>query len=1171
MDFTEARKVVYGAPEGVDAIVLLETAKQAASNGLLHVCHDDLRLATLAELIAFFAPEVELIRLPAWDCVPYDRVSPHPDIAAQRIESLFRLASKNENPGEPWIALTTVSAVLQRIPTAASINSSARVIKLEQCIDLEEINSYLVRTGYVRTEQVMEAGEYARRGGIIDFFPPGQLLPVRLDLFGDQVESLRKFDPITQRTIEDCNEIVIKPMGEVVLSREAITRFRASYRAMFGSVLDGDLLYESVSEGQRFGGMEHWLPLFHHGLDTILDYVPKSVISFDPQTDEAVRARFELIGDYFTARKAREELSKGKTRKGFSVNEMVYHPVPPDLLYLEKGELEERVAHRSVIELSAYAPADLALEAKDAGGRLGRNFSDVRSSLDSNVYAEAASHLEALRRIKIRVVLAVVTESSGARLSKILSEHGVKGLVPVASWIETQKVKESEIAVVPLSLRRGFATDHMAVVTEQDILGERLIRSRGKRSKAEHFIADAVQLGNGDLLVHSEHGIGCYTSLETLNVGGAPHDCLKLVYAGDDKLYVPVENIDVLSRFGPAHSRTQLDRLGGSAWQARKSRLKKRIREMAEELIRIAAARELKDAEQFVPQEGLYDEFCGRFPFAETNDQLLAIGDVLEDLAKGRPMDRLICGDVGFGKTEVALRAAFLVAMTGGQVAVVVPTTLLARQHTATFMTRFAGFPIKIAQLSRLVTPGSASRVRSALRSGGVDIVIGTHALLARSVEFANLTLLVVDEEQHFGVAHKERLKQLKEDVHVLVLTATPIPRTLQMALSGVREMSLITTPPIDRLAVRTFILPFDPVVVREAILRERFRGGQCFYVCPRVKDINEVRENLRKLVPEATLAVVHGQMPANTLEEVMSDFSEGKSDVLITTNIIESGLDMPTVNTIVIHRSDLFGLSQLYQLRGRVGRSKVRAYAYLTVSPDRKLTATAEKRLDVMQTLDSLGAGFSLASHDLDIRGAGNLLGDEQSGHIKEVGVELYQHLLEEAVAAVRSGEGVNPEAVDDFSPQIYTGTPVLIPDTYVQDLGLRLNLYRRAGTFTDREDIDAFAAELIDRFGPLPAEVVNFLETVAVKVLCKLACVEKVEAGPKGAVLTLRNNEFPNPAGLVSYIHAQGATIKVRPDHRIVVTRVWEDPEVRMRGVQQVLRELASTAVAEKPSLLD
>jgi len=1168
MDLSKTREIVCGAPEGVDAMVLLEKANEAASKGLLHFCRDDLRLATLAELIGFFRPDLELIKLPAWDCVPYDRISPHPDIAAQRIESLYQLANKeNRKSNKPWIVLTTVSAVLQRIPKAERIGEGVRTIKVNQHIDLEEISSYLVHIGYVHTELVMEAGEYARRGGMIDLFPPGEVRPLRLDLFGDQVESLRTFDPITQRTIEDCGVVVIKPMGEVVLSGESITRFRSSYRELFGSVLDGDSLYEAVSKGQRFAGMEHWLPLFHDGLDTILDYLPESVISIDPQTDEAVNARYDLIGDYFSARKAREKVSKGKTGKSFAINEMIYHPVSPDLLYLRKGELEEKLERYSVIELSPYAPADLALESHDAGGRLGRRFSDVRAGPNSNLYAEAAAHLEVLGRSKLRVILAVVTDGSGARLSKVLSEHGVKGLVPVGSWNEAQGVKESEIALIPLSLRRGFITDHMAVVTEQDILGERLVRSRGKRSKAEYFIADAVQLGDGDLLVHSEHGIGRYTSLDTLDVGGAPHDCLKLVYAGEDKLYVPVENIDVLSRFGPAQSGAQLDKLGGSAWQARKSRLKKRIREMAEELIRIAAVRELKDAEQFVPEEGLYDEFCGRFPFAETHDQLLAIGDVLEDLAKGQPMDRLICGDVGFGKTEVALRAAFLVAMTGGQVAVVVPTTLLARQHTATFIERFAGFPIKIAQLSRLVTPAAASRVRSALRSGGIDIVIGTHALLARSVEFANLTLLVVDEEQHFGVAHKERLKQLKEDVHVLVLTATPIPRTLQMALSGVKEMSLITTPPIDRLAVRTFILPFDPVVIREAILRERFRGGQCFYVCPRVKDITEVSGLLRKLVPEAILAVAHGQMPTNALEEVMSSFSAGRIDVLITTNIIESGLDMPTVNTIVIHRSDLFGLSQLYQLRGRVGRSKVRAYAYLTIPLDRKLTSTAEKRLDVMQTLDSLGAGFSLASHDLDIRGAGNLLGDEQSGHIKEVGVELYQHLLEEAVAAARSGEGVGPETVDDFSPQIYTGTPVLIPDTYVKDLGLRLNLYRRAGTFTKREEIDAFAAELIDRFGPLPEEVSNFLDTVAVKVLCKLAHVEKVEAGPKGAVLTLRKNQFPNPVGLVSYIHERADSIKVRADHRVVVTRNWEDVEVRMRGIQKVLRELASTAAEANP----
>jgi transcription-repair coupling factor (superfamily II helicase) len=587
-------------------------------------------------------------------------------------------------------------------------------------------------------------------------------------------------------------------------------------------------------------------------------------------------------------------------------------------------------------------------------------------------------------------------------------------------------------------------------------------------------------------------------------------------------------------------------------------------------LIRIAAARAVREAPALEPPEGLFDEFCARFPYTETDDQARAIGDVLEDLGSGRPADRLICGDVGFGKTEVALRAAFVTAIDGRQVAVVVPTTLLCRQHFRTFRERFAGLPVRIAELSRLVTAKVAKEVKAGLADGTVDIVIGTHALLAKDLSFRDLALLIVDEEQHFGVAHKERLKKLKTDVHVLTLSATPIPRTLQLALTGVREMSLIATPPVDRLAVRTFVLEYDPVVIREAILREHARGGQTFYVCPRIEDLAEVRDRLARLVPEVSVVMAHGRMAPRELEASVGSFYERAANVLLSTNIIESGLDLPAVNTIVIHRADMFGLAGLYQLRGRVGRGKLRAYAYLTLPPRRKLAKTAEKRLSVMQALDALGAGFTIASHDLDIRGAGNLLGDEQSGHIREVGIELYQSMLEEAVADARSaakgGDGAaeGGEHARDWSPQISLGLPVLIPENYVPDLGVRLGLYRRLGELADRDAVDAFAAELIDRFGQLPDEVNNLLQVVAIKQLCRAAHVEKIEAGPKGMVVGFRNNTFANPAGLVSFIGRQGVGCKLRPDHRLVFRRNLEVPAERLQGVRELVQALARIAAA-------
>ncbi|RUV88543.1 transcription-repair coupling factor, partial [Mesorhizobium sp. M1A.F.Ca.IN.022.07.1.1] len=637
---------------------------------------------------------------------------------------------------------------------------------------------------------------------------------------------------------------------------------------------------------------------------------------------------------------------------------------------------------------------------------------------------------------------------------------------------------------------------------------------------------------------------------------GAPHDCLEIHYAGDDRLFLPVENIELLSRYGSDSAEAPLDKLGGGAWQARKARLKKRLLDMAGQLIRITAERQMRAAPAMIPADGLYGEFAARFPYEETDDQQTAIDSVMDDLGAGKPMDRLVCGDVGFGKTEVALRAAFIAAMEGFQVAVVVPTTLLSRQHFKTFSQRFSGLPIRVAQASRLVGSKELAETKKGVADGTVDIVVGTHALLGSSISFKNLGLLIIDEEQHFGVKHKERLKELKNDVHVLTLSATPIPRTLQLALTGVRELSLIATPPVDRMAVRTFISPFDPLVIRETLLRERYRGGHSFYVVPRISDLAEIHDFLRESVPELKVAVAHGQMPAGELDDIMNAFYDGQYDVLLSTTIVESGLDIPTANTLIIHRADMFGLAQLYQLRGRVGRSKVRAYALFTLPANRKLTDTAERRLKVLQSLDTLGAGFQLASHDLDIRGAGNLLGEEQSGHIKEVGFELYQQMLEEAVAEVKdSGEVLD----GGWSPQIAVGTAVMIPESYVPDLQLRMALYRRLGDLETTEEIDGFGAELIDRFGPLPEEVTHLLKIVFIKALCRKANVEKLDAGPKGVVIHFRKREFPNPVGLVKFIGEQGSLAKIRADHSVVFMRDWPNAEKRLAGSAVVMTQLA------------
>jgi transcription-repair coupling factor (superfamily II helicase) len=647
-------------------------------------------------------------------------------------------------------------------------------------------------------------------------------------------------------------------------------------------------------------------------------------------------------------------------------------------------------------------------------------------------------------------------------------------------------------------------------------------------------------------------------------VQGAPHDCLFLMYAGNDRLFLPVENIELLTRYGSDEEGAQLDKLGGGAWQARKAKLKDRIRDMAEQLIKTAAARELRVGEVLAPPDGAFDEFSARFPYEETEDQLASIEAVIDDLQKGRPMDRLVCGDVGFGKTEVALRAAFVTAMNGRQVAVVVPTTLLARQHFGTFSARFQGYPLNVAQASRLVGRKEVDKVKEGLASGEIDIVIGTHALLAKDVKFRDLGLLIIDEEQHFGVKHKERLKEMRSNVHVLTLTATPIPRTLQMALSGVRELSLITTPPVDRLAVRTYISPFDPVVIRESLLREHYRGGQSFYVCPRISDLDEQAEFIKNYIPEIKYRMAHGRMAPTELEDIMSGFYDRRFDVLLSTTIVESGLDIPTANTLIVHRADMFGLAQLYQLRGRVGRSKQRAYALLTTPANRMLTPAAEKRLKVLQSLDTLGAGFSLASHDLDIRGAGNLLGEEQSGHIKEVGYELYQNLLEEAVAKLRSGEELLASD-GGWSPQLNIGTSVLIPEHYVPDLQVRLGLYRRLADLREQSELDGFGAELRDRFGPLPEEVEHLIAIVSIKLLARMANVSSVDAGAKGAVIGFRGDSFAKPSELVAWITGQGKLAKLRPDMKLVIMRSWESAQERLKGVRQIMSTLVGLAGAK------
>src|SRR5947209_8367119 len=1089
--------------EGAEGLVVSDLARSLAARpkppavSLAVVCRDGARMQQLARALEFFAPDLPVLQFPAWDCQPYDRVSPHGGILAQRLTTLARL-SRLAGSDKPLIVLTTVNAIVQRVPAREMIAAQALSVAPGQVVPMDGVVSWLEHNGYNRSSTVREPGEYAVRGGILDLFPAGLDQPVRFDFFGDSLESIRSFDAETQRTMLDMRSLDLVPISEFQLVTDTIRRFRMGYVAEFGAPERDDALYEAVSEGRRHPGMEHWLPLFQDRMDTLFDYLQGAAVAIEPQAEDAVRERFKQILDYYQARRDAMEHPGGGA---------IYKPLPPDRLYLTEDEWAKRLADVPLARLTQFSvPAD-GTSVVDAGARKGRDFAPERNDTTVNVFESVVSHVMALQAQRKKVVIALWTEGSRDRMTSMLRDHKLTHTTSVNSWRTVQATPRNETILAVLGLESGFETDEIAVISEQDILGDRLVRPRKASRKLDNFISEITSLAAGDIVVHADHGIGRFIGLQTLDVAGAPHDCLELHYAADAKLFLPVENIELLSRYGSDQTTVELDRLGGSGWQTRKAKLKNRIREIAGELIKIAAERHLHEAPKLPVQPGLYDEFCARFPYDETEDQLGAIESTLKDLELGRPMDRLICGDVGFGKTEVALRAAFAVALEGKQVAVVVPTTLLARQHHKTFTERFKGFPVQVEQASRLVPTKQLNQVKKGIADGSVDIVVGTHALLGKAIKFRDLGLVIVDEEQHFGVTHKERLKALRSEVHVLTLSATPIPRTLQLALTGVRELSIIASPPVDRLAVRTFVAPHDPLMIREALLRERYRGGQAFYVVPRIDDLAEVKDFLDKNVPEMKVAVAHGQMPPAVIEDIMTAFYDGKFDILLSTTIVESGLDIPNANTLIVHRADMFGLAQLYQLRGRVGRSKLRAYALFTLPAQQKITAQAERRLTVLQSLETLGAGFQLASHDLDIRGAGNLLGEEQSGHIKEVGFELYQQMLEEAVLSLKAG--IAAPAAEKWSPQITIGTPVLIPEDYVPDLNVRLTLYRRLAEIEDEREIDAFGAELADRFGPVPEEVRQLLKIVAIKALCRRANVEKIEAGPKGAVIAFRDRK--------------------------------------------------------------
>lgn len=1086
----------------------------------VYVCQDMLSLKAIHKEALSFNSSLNILIYPEWDVSTYANISPSQEVK-------MRQASILSKANQPVVILTTLKAFLQKVPQQLSQPHMTFSIKVGKDLDIYSFTTYLQKSGFERVTTVYDTAQYSVRGGIIDVFVPESKLPYRIDLFGETVDSIKYFDPSSQRSEgEELEEITISSNQGINIDEESLNRLKTNFFTHFG-MEHRDNQYVRMDITSPPPGWEHLYSLMFESMLSLKDIFSDRPI-FLPS-----KAYFQ---DFAQQMRSIYEDRKFMWNQGKESQRMV-PPVPIDMLF----DTDDLCSGKNIHIVSAMK----VKEGTDFGYRI------LPPAHGDTLYEKIGQHLKAAKGLLLIIILD--TETDIQHLKNMCAEHAI----PINEIIGLNQAKLDGVNLWKSFLLKGFYTDKFYFLSEMDLFGKRqkpYKKSSASARKIEDIIQDANSIGVGDIVVHRNHGLGRYLGLETVQVNHLVHDCFKLEYSGNDKLFLPVENSDLLSRYGDEDSKASLDKLGGVAWENRQKGVKKKLRSLASYLMKIAAARKLKKAPVFCKNVEIFDEFVSHFPYAETEDQLNAINDVLEDLEKGIAMDRLICGDVGFGKTEVALRAAFLVAYHGCQVAIVTPTTLLARQHYTTFQERLKGFNLKVRQLSRLVKASEAQEIRRDLADGKIDIVIGTHALLSKTVRFKDLQLLIVDEEQSFGVKQKEKLKELAENVHVLTLTATPIPRTLQMSLLGVRDLSIISTPPVDRLAIQTTIMEEDYSMISQAIELELKRGGQVFYVCPRIQDIEEIETYLKKLPLAAKVAVAHGQMTSETLENRISEFMDKQYDVLISTSIIESGIDIPNVNTMIIHNAHMFGLSQLYQLRGRIGRSNRQAFAYLMLPSQRKLGEKSLKRLHVMSTLDSLGAGFQLASHDMDIRGAGNLLGEEQSGHIKEVGVELYQELLKEAVDKLRK------EDITDFegwSPQLSLGISVSLTESYIADLDTRMNLYRRIGHIESQTDIENMRGELVDRFGPLPTMAENLLKTIEIKLLCKQAFIQKLDVGPSGFVMAFKNNLCPYAERLLGLI-SSNRQYKIRGDQTLFYASNKNNMDERLDELKKSLGEI-------------
>jgi transcription-repair coupling factor (superfamily II helicase) len=1113
-----------------------------ADRRLYVVIADDARsLERLSAEVRFFAgDELPLVRLPDWEVLPYDLFSPHPDIVSERLKTLFELPLLRHG-----CLIVTADTLMQRLPPRNYVQGRAFELKTGQALALEPFRQRLAEAGYASVSQVVSPGEFAVRGSLLDVFPMGAVAPLRIDLFDEEIEAIRRFDPDTQRSLDALTEVRLLPAREVPLDAQAVKDFRRRYRTRFEGDPNKSAIYRGVSEGIAPAGVEFYQPLFFETTTALVDYLPgDAVIVQDAALPGALGKAWDDISARYEDR--RHDIERPVLR--------------PEELFLPPAQLLEALAPFPAITLDAFK-ADTELQGAGAGVRNFPTTAPRELRLDVRAEQPLAALDSFLQGFAGRVLIAA--DSAGRR--EVLQEmlRAYRHEVRIVSGWQAFAAGAERLALTVAPDLEGLTltAPPIALVSEAQLFGARARQERRRKRAVdpEAILADLRDLNPGAPVVHEEYGVGRYLGLLPMEIGGQPGEFLVLEYQDGDRIYVPVQALHLVSRYtGAAPEHAPLHKLGTDQWARARRRAAEQVRDVAAELLDLYARRKAQQGLSLPVAELDYQAFASAFPFEETADQAEAIRQVLADLASARPMDRIVCGDVGFGKTEVAMRAAFIAAQAGKQVAVLAPTTLLVQQHLTNFRDRFADWPVRIEALSRFGTSKETQTVLEGLEQGKVDIVIATHRLLHAHARFKDLGLLIIDEEHRFGVRDKQRLQALRANVHVLTLTATPIPRTLNMALGGLRDLSLITTAPAARLAIKTFLIEWHAPTLREAALRELRRGGQVYFVHNEVRSIEKIAAEVQALVPEATVRVGHGQMRERDLEQLMVDFYHRRFSVLVCTTIIESGIDVPSANTIMINRADHMGLAQLHQLRGRVGRSHHRAYAYLIAPPRQALQRDAAKRLEAIESMEELGAGFVLATHDLEIRGAGELLGEQQSGQMTEIGLSLYLDMLEHAVRALKEGREPALEQPLAAATEVELRLPAFLPESYVGDVHVRLSLYKRIAAADSDTALDDLSAELHDRFGPAPPAAVNLLRVAKLKLAARALGVRRLDLGPQGGSLTFEERSRVEPATLVRLIQRSAREYRLDGPQKLRVSRQLPSEAARFEFAGDLLRRL-------------